>query len=144
MSLCFLTKKKDTISNLWKRFVEEKAAEPYAALLLLLLFLKNTWLWSYKCTQETRLRVLQWKMLHNIYSRQRTPFRDETEGTQQMFMMCWCSSFNWALFFRLMSRRIWILEIHRRIYFAPVRYNDKAIFYRHLVWIATVKHKKIS
>ena len=25
------------------------------------------WLLSYKCTQETRLRVLQWKILHNIY-----------------------------------------------------------------------------
>ena len=28
---------------------------------------QNTWLLSYKCTQETRLRVLQWKILHNIY-----------------------------------------------------------------------------
>ena len=28
---------------------------------------KNTWLMSFKCTQETRLRVLQWKILHKIY-----------------------------------------------------------------------------
>ena len=27
----------------------------------------HTWLLCYKCTQEIRLRVLQWKILHNIY-----------------------------------------------------------------------------
>ena len=28
---------------------------------------KHTWLLSYKCTQETRLRVPEWKILHNIH-----------------------------------------------------------------------------
>ena len=28
---------------------------------------KNTWLIAYECTQETRLRELQWKILHHIY-----------------------------------------------------------------------------
>ena len=28
---------------------------------------KKHWLMSFKCTKETRLRILQWKILHNIY-----------------------------------------------------------------------------
>jgi hypothetical protein len=28
---------------------------------------KDTWSLSFTCTKETRLRVLQWKLLHNIY-----------------------------------------------------------------------------
>ena len=60
-----------TVNNFRKKKIEMKNAEPCSIGLWKRVFNfsvgKNTWLLSYRCTQETRLRVLLWKILHNIY-----------------------------------------------------------------------------
>ena len=94
-----------TVSNFRKNIVEMKIAEPCSIGLWKGKFnfsvgKTTTWLLSYRCTQETKFRVLQWKIVHNIYITKFSisiPFKVESEGWQEMFALFWYCSRKWKL-----------------------------------------------
>ena len=83
MFLSSMDRRYTLLATSGKILVEMKKAEPCSIGLFNLSISqseKNTWLLSYRCTQETRPRVLQWKILYNIYVANILLFKDESEG----------------------------------------------------------------
>ena len=80
---------------------------------------KHIWSLPSLVTKETRLRVLQWKLLHNIYPTNILLCKMKVRDDQ----MLWCSRLHWAFLFWLPADSE-VLEIYRTIHFDYFRHSD--------------------
>ena len=74
----------------------------------------DKYIWSLPAlvTKETRLRVLHWKLLHNIFPTNILLCKMKVRDDQ----MLWCSRLHWAFLFWLPADSE-VLEIYRTIHF---------------------------
>ena len=118
---------------LFNRFLEKK---------ILLHSRKKLMVVELQVYQETRLRVLQWKILHSIYP---TDILLSKMKVRDSNKCSYCADtvdviehlFSW------MSGCTWIWEIYRRIYFTRVWRKDTATLYWHYVWSTAARHANI-
>ena len=133
MFLCFMDRKYTLSATSGKKIIEMKNAELCSIGLWKWIFIfsvgKNTWLLSYRCTQETRLRVLLWKILHNIYPTKFNILLSKMEVRDNNYCSYCIDTVDVIELFLLNVRLYLNFEIHRRIYFTRVWRKDKAALY---------------